>query len=133
MHYKDKIFLVSAATITDDDAEVSVTLAVDTATIAEAAAVARFTATLSAVSGKDVTVDLGYSGTALLTDDYTRTGVQIVITAGNTTGFVDVTGPVNPFSRAIKNPLNQCQSGFEICHALAVFLERPQAENQIGA
>lgn len=39
--------------------------------------------------------------------------------------------------RPLKNPLSQTinsgQSGFDISHALAVFIERPQAENQIGA
>jgi len=32
-----------------------------------------------------------------------------------------------------KNPLSWCQSGFRCSHALAAFLERPQAEYQIGA
>jgi len=42
-------------------------------------------------------------------------------------------GPVNPLLRAKRNPLSQCQSGFQNAHALAVFFKRPQAENQIGA
>ena len=72
--------------ITDDDAQPSVTLSVDNANIAESAGVATFTATLSAASGLAVTVDLGFTGTALLTNDYLRSGAQIVIPAGSTTG-----------------------------------------------
>jgi Calx-beta domain len=78
-------------TITDDDPPPSVTLAVDNANIAEAAGVATFTATLSAISGLPVTVDLGFGGTATFTSDYTRSGVQIVIPAGNLTGTITVT------------------------------------------
>jgi len=47
--------------------------------------------------------------------------------------IISTYSPVNSILRAIKNPPDQCQSGFEICHALAEFIERPQAENQIGA
>ena len=78
-------------TITDNDDPPRVTLAVDKATIGEDDETATFTATLSAVSGQDVTVSLGYSGTATLTDDYTRSGTQIVIPAGQTTGTAMVT------------------------------------------
>jgi len=69
----------------------TVTLSVDKATIAEAAGVATFTATLSAASGLPVTVDLGFTGTAKLTDDYTRSGTQIIIAAGSLTGSLTVT------------------------------------------
>lgn len=79
-------------TITDDDPEPTVTLSVDNANIAEAGGVATFTATLSAVSGKDVTVNLGFTGTATGSGtDYTASGASISITAGNTTGTVTVT------------------------------------------
>jgi hypothetical protein len=77
--------------VNDDGAAPSVTLAVDTATIAEAGGVATFTATLSALSSLPVTIDLGFSGTATLTDDYTRSGIQIVIPAGSQTGTITVT------------------------------------------
>ena len=43
---------------------------------------ATFTATLSNASTQAVTVNLGFTGTATLTDDYTRSGTQIVIAAG---------------------------------------------------
>ena len=81
----------ATTTITDDDSAPTVTLAVDQATIAENAGVAKFTATLSNASTQAVTVDLGFAGTATLTDDYTRTGTQIVIAAGSLSGFVTVT------------------------------------------
>jgi hypothetical protein len=38
-----------------------------------------------------VTVDLAFSGTATLTDDYTRSGTQIVIPATSPSGSVTVT------------------------------------------
>jgi formylglycine-generating enzyme required for sulfatase activity len=78
-------------TITDDDAPPTVTLSRDNASIAEAGGVATLTATLSAVSGLPVTVDLAFSGTATLTSDYTRSGTQIVIAAGSSSGSITVT------------------------------------------
>ncbi|MEO8497952.1 MAG: S8 family serine peptidase, partial [Planctomycetota bacterium] len=60
------------ATITDDDGAPTVTLSVSPAAIAEAAGTATVTATLSNASGQDVTVDLGFSGTATNATDYTR-------------------------------------------------------------
>ena len=81
-------------TITNDDSlptAPTVTLAVNQAYIAEDAGVARFTATLSAATNQPVTIQLGFSGTATLTSDYTRSGTQIVIPAGQTTGSITVT------------------------------------------
>ncbi|MEZ6089955.1 MAG: S8 family serine peptidase, partial [Pirellulaceae bacterium] len=52
---------------------------------------ATFTVTLSEPSGLPVTVDLGFTGTATLTDDFARSGIQLVIPAGGTTGSVTVT------------------------------------------
>ena len=66
----------------------AVTLSVDNANIAEAAGAAIFTATLSEISGEDITVNLDFTGTATLTDDFTRTGTQIVVAAGSLTGTV---------------------------------------------
>jgi hypothetical protein len=59
--------------------------------IAEASGSRNITATLSATSVQDVTVNLGFSGTATLTDDYTRTGTSITIPAGSTTGSITIT------------------------------------------
>ena len=63
----------------------------DSAEIAEAGGVANVTATLSAVSGTDVTVDFTLTGTATPTDDYTSSGNQIVIAAGATSGSIALT------------------------------------------
>ncbi len=68
----------------------SATLSVDTQAIAEAAATATVTVTLSAPHTDPVTVDLGVSGTATATDDYTISSTQIVIAAGATTGAVTI-------------------------------------------
>ena len=78
-------------TITDDDPSPTVTLSIAPASLAEAAETAMVTATLSAVSGLDVTVDLEYTGTATNMSDYSRSATQIVIVAGNTTGTVTLT------------------------------------------
>ena len=69
----------------------SVTLNVSSATFAEAGGTSMVTATLSAVSSLDVTIDLAFTGTATNVSDYTRTGAQIVILAGSTNGTVTLT------------------------------------------
>ena len=54
--------------------------------------VATITATLSSTTTQDVTVNLGYSGTATGGGtDYTASTTQIVIAAGSTTGNATVT------------------------------------------
>ncbi|MCB1197095.1 MAG: DUF11 domain-containing protein [Deltaproteobacteria bacterium] len=80
------------ATISDDDTAPGVTLTVDNTNIAEAAGTATFTASLDAVSGLDVTVNLVLTGTATNSGtDYTLTTTSIVIPAGSTTGSTIVT------------------------------------------
>ena len=79
------------ATITDDDPAPGVRLSLTGSPLAEAAGQATVTATLSAVSGLPVTVNLAYSGSATLTDDYTRSGTSITIPAGQTTGTITLT------------------------------------------
>ncbi|MGV3484666.1 MAG: Ig-like domain-containing protein [Planctomycetaceae bacterium] len=69
----------------------SVTLTVDPAGIPENNGVATFTARLSAPLGVPVTVNLGFTGTAIVTNDYEISGTQIVIPAGQSTGSVTVT------------------------------------------
>ncbi len=72
-------------TITDNDAEPTVILSVGSSSIAEAEGTSSITATLSAVSGRDVTVTLGYSGTATNGTDYNNTAsTSITINAGST-------------------------------------------------
>ena len=81
----------ASGTITNDDFP-NVSIAVDTASIAEATATATITATLSYASAQNVTVNLQDSGgTATLTNDYTRSGLSITIPAGSLTGSVTVT------------------------------------------
>ena len=78
-------------TIRNDEAPPpSVVLAIDAATIAEAAGAATVTATLSTAATQPVTVDLGFTGTATITDDYTISASQIVIPVGATTGAVTI-------------------------------------------
>lgn len=68
-----------------------VTLGVSPSAIAEAAGVATVTATLNGAHTQDVTVNLAFSGTATLTDDYTRSGTSITIPAGQTSGTITLT------------------------------------------
>jgi len=79
-------------TIIDDDDEPTVTLAVDKAALAEDGSdnPATFTATLSNPTTQAITVDLAFSGTATLNDDYTRSGAQISIPALSLTGTATV-------------------------------------------
>ena len=82
---------VTAAIANDDPVPPSVTLALSGSPMAEAAGEATVTATLSATSASAVTVNLAFSGTATISDDYTRSGTSIVIAAGDTTGTVTLT------------------------------------------
>ena len=85
------------ATITDDDPEPSVTLSLAGSPFAENGGVATVTATLSAVSAKDVVVSLSYSGTAVNASDYLASGTNILIPAGSLTGTVTLTGVDDAF------------------------------------
>ena len=84
--------------ILDDDEQPVVTLSPVDQSIDEAAGVATITATLDAVSARDVTVfievrnaPLEPSSTATLTDDYTTSELRIDIAAGDLTGSATVT------------------------------------------
>lgn len=79
-------------TINDDEPTPTVALSVDKPTLLEDGtdSPATFTATLSGASDLAITVDLAFSGTATLTDDYTRSGAQIVIPALSLSGSVTV-------------------------------------------
>ncbi len=80
----------ATATITDDDPAPSVTLAASPVSIGEASGVSTVTATLSAVSGKQVTVNLAFSGTAG-GSEYTASATSIVIPTGSASGSITVT------------------------------------------
>ncbi|GEM_PF-522266 len=69
----------------------AVALSLSGSPMAEAAGVATVTATLSEISTDMVTVNLEFSGTATLTDDYTRSGASISIPAGSLTGSITLT------------------------------------------
>jgi hypothetical protein len=79
-------------TIENDDTAPTVTLSLSDTSLVEAGGVATVTATLSAGSDEDVTVDLDFSGTATNVDDYTASGSQIVIVAGATFRSITLTG-----------------------------------------
>ena len=75
--------------ITDNDAEPTVTIAWSKTSIGEAVTGnSNAIATLSAVSAKEVTVNMTWSGNATLNSDYTVTGSTITIPAGSTSGYV---------------------------------------------
>jgi len=77
--------------ITDDDALPSVTLSATPMTISEAGGQSSVTATLSAVSGRAVTVQLAYGGTATGSGtDYTA-AASIVVPAGSTSAAMTLT------------------------------------------
>ena len=77
-------------TITDDDAAPSLSIA-DVTAGNENAANSTFTVSLSAASGKDITVDYATSnGTATAGADYTATSGTLTISAGATSGTFNV-------------------------------------------
>ncbi len=78
--------------INNVDLPPAVTLSQMGSPIAEMGGTGTVTATLSAASGFPTTVNLGYSGTAIPTTQYTTSGNSITIPAGQTTGNVTITG-----------------------------------------
>ncbi len=77
-------------TITDNEAAPVVTLSAASASISESGGSVQLTATLSAVTYENVTVNLAYSGTATSGSDYVGPS-SISILAGQTTGSATVT------------------------------------------
>ena len=73
-------------------ADVSVTLSLLDSALSENAGTATVTATLSGALSHAVTVNLGFSGTAIAVTDYTASDNKIVISAGETTGSLTLTG-----------------------------------------
>ncbi len=80
------------AVISDDDSAPTVSLSLIGSPLAENGGQATVTATLQAASALDVTVDLGFTGSATIASDYTRSGTQILIPAGSVTGSITLTG-----------------------------------------
>lgn len=77
----------------------TVTLGLTSSPFAENGGVATITATLSAVSGQNVTVNLGFTGTAS-GSDYTASGTSIFIPAGSTSGSITLSGLNDAFNEA---------------------------------
>jgi len=77
-------------TITDNESQPSVTLNSSGSPLAENGGTATITATLSNLSYQDVTANLGFSGTAIVGTDYTKSD-SIVISAGNTSNTMTLT------------------------------------------
>src|SRR4029077_18672044 len=69
----------------------TVTLSLTHTNVNEAAGQSTVTATLSNASTLDTTITLGFTGTATNVSDYTRSGTQIVIPAGQLTGSITLT------------------------------------------
>ncbi|MCA9010039.1 MAG: VCBS repeat-containing protein [Planctomycetaceae bacterium] len=91
----------ATVTLTEPTALPTVTLSVSPASIAENGGVATFTATLSAPApAGGVTVSLEFSGNATDPADYTRSGTQILIAAGATTGTVTATAKADTVADA---------------------------------
>ncbi len=98
--YLDLLYAVNATimdnqgtcTINNDDSQPSITLSLAKGSLAENGGVDTLIATLSNRSYQNVTVNLGYSGTALNATDYTSSSSSINIPAGLTSGIVTFTG-----------------------------------------
>ncbi|WP_339948259.1 DUF4347 domain-containing protein [uncultured Albimonas sp.] len=74
--------------VVDNDPTPALTLSVDQASLAESGGVGTLTATLDAVSGRDVTAVLLIGGDATPGVDYTLSSTSITIPAGSLTGTV---------------------------------------------
>lgn len=85
------VFIQGTATLYVQNTDPTVTLSITPGPIAEAGGVATVTATLSAISSENVTIDLGFSGTATSPADYTASSTQIIILAGNLNGSIMLT------------------------------------------
>ncbi len=80
------------ASISDDETQPSVNLVLNGSTLAENGGLATVRATLSNPSTQDVTVNLGFTGTATSNSDYSASSNTIIILAGQTSGSITLTG-----------------------------------------
>lgn len=78
-------------TIDDNESQPTVTLTESAISLAENGGTANITATLSNKSYQDVTVNLGFTGTATSGIDFTSSGAIITIPSGSTTGSITLT------------------------------------------
>ena len=70
---------------------IEVSLSLVGSPIAENGSVATVRATLSMISSQTVTIDLGFAGSATNGVDYSRSAIQVVISAGQTSGSITLT------------------------------------------
>ena len=77
--------------ITDNDAPPTIQLTASSFTLAENGGSIMLVALLSTVLDQDVTVDLGFSGSALSNIDYSASAASIVIATGQTSGSITIT------------------------------------------
>jgi hypothetical protein len=77
-------------TITDDDAAPLTAVSLSLSSVIEGNTV-DVILTIDAPSGQDITITLGFTGTAIDPDDYTVSSDTVVIPAGTTSGMVTIT------------------------------------------
>ncbi|MCJ8274714.1 MAG: hypothetical protein MJK04_35605, partial [Psychrosphaera sp.] len=82
--------------ITDDDTA-SVSLSISAASIAEVGGASIVSATLSQTTFENVTVELGFTGTAIQNTDYVISTSSIVILAGDLVGMTVLTATQDTF------------------------------------
>lgn len=85
--------------IVDDDTP-SVALSASSSSISESGGISTITATLSQPTFENVTLTLGYSGTAVANQDYSASSSSIVITAGQVSGIATLVALTDTFSES---------------------------------
>jgi len=78
-------------TILDDDDPPTVALSMTGSPMLERDGVATVMATLSSLSGRDITVNLDFGGSATISEDFQPSDTSIVIPAGETSGSITLT------------------------------------------
>lgn len=77
-------------TITDDDATTTVDFTSAAQTVTETAGSTTVTASIPSARSYDITIPLTFSGTALVSSDYTASSSSITISAGSTSGSITI-------------------------------------------
>ncbi len=104
-------------TINDNDSPPGVSLALSAPSISENAATSDVIATLDALSGKDVIVDLNFAGSATATADFTASGNVLTIPAGSISSAVTVTGVddvIDEVDETVVVTINSITNGSEL-------------------
>ena len=82
----------STVTLVDIDPPPNVSLSLNNTSFLETADTTTLTASLDAVSSREITVNLNFAGTATLGTDYTLNNTAIIIPAGETESSITLTG-----------------------------------------